>query len=180
MNRRNFSAALVASAGLGACQGDSAYAIINKTLPTIKGVYVDGTGFDLATMTKPAIIRFWGLWCGPCIEDMPSWLSVVRQVRAGGDALADVNILTIHAGKAPESGPTLVQWAADQATDVATPVVNDASNAIMLAVGVPGLPSTIYIDPAGRILEHAWQFRNNRGVASFLRKVKELHSRTRQ
>jgi cytochrome c biogenesis protein CcmG, thiol:disulfide interchange protein DsbE len=180
MNRRNFSAGLIASASLSACQGDSAYAIMGKTLPAIKGVYVDGTVFDLATLTKPAIIRFWGLWCGPCIDDMPSWLSVVRQVRAGGDALADVNILTIHVGKAPESGPTLLQWAAHQAPDLATPVVNDATNAIMLALGVPGLPSTIYIDPAGRILEHAWQFKNNRGVASFLRKVKQLHSLGRQ
>jgi cytochrome c biogenesis protein CcmG, thiol:disulfide interchange protein DsbE len=176
MNRRNFSAALVASAGFGGCQGDSAYAVMGKKLPAIQGVYVDGTDFDLAKLAKPAIVRFWGLWCGPCVDDMANWLSVVRQVRADKDALADLNILTIHSGTAPESGPTLAQWASDQAPDVATPVVNDATTAIKQAVGVPGLPSTVYINPEGRILEHSWQFRNDRGVTSFLRKVKQLHS----
>jgi thiol-disulfide isomerase/thioredoxin len=177
MNRRNFSAALIANIGVGACQGDRASVVMEKTLPAIEGVYVDGTDFDLAMLNKPAIIRFWGLWCGPCLQDMPNWLSVVRQIRTGGDALADVNILTIHVGIAPENGPTLVQWASEQAPDVATPVVNDATKAIMQAVGVPGTPSTIYVDPTGRIREHSWQFRNNRGVTRFLTKVKSIHDK---
>jgi thiol-disulfide isomerase/thioredoxin len=177
MNRRHFTATLAASSVLAACRGDNSYSLIGKVLPVVKGVYTNGAGFDLSTIAKPAIIRFWGMWCGPCMIDMPNWLSVVRQLRTGDKAIADMNIFTIHVGLAPSTGDTLGQWTADQAKDVATPVVDDATYAIMRAVGVAGTPSTIYVDQSGRIEEHAWEFKNARGVDSFLRKVTELHAR---
>jgi thiol-disulfide isomerase/thioredoxin len=178
MNRREFTATLTATATLGACRGDSSYSLIGKTLPAIKGVYTNGDGFDLAAIAKPAIIRFWGMWCGPCMVDMPNWLSVIAQLRTGDKALAELNILTIHVGIPPQNGDTLVQWVAAQAPDVATPVVDDVTYAIMKAVGVAGTPSTIFVDQAGRIAEHAWEFKNARGVDSFLRKVTELYRRS--
>jgi thiol-disulfide isomerase/thioredoxin len=177
MNRRSFTAALTASTLVAGCRGDSSYSLIGKTLPAVKGIYTDGSVFDLALVSKPAVIRFWGMWCGPCMVDMPNWLSVIGQLRRGDKALADLNILTIHVGVPPRNGDTLAQWTAAQATDVATRVVDDESYAIMKAVGIAGTPSTIYIDANGRIEEHAWEFKNARGVDSFLRKVAELHAR---
>jgi thiol-disulfide isomerase/thioredoxin len=180
MNRRHFSAALTASSMMAACRGDSSYSLIGKALPTIKGLYTNGDAFYLTTISKPAIIRFWGMWCGPCMIDMPNWLSVVRQIRSGDAALAGINVFTIHVGLPPKSGDTLAQWTAAQAPDVITPVVDDAGYEIMKAVGVSGTPSTIYVDKAGVIREHAWEFKNDRGVDSFLRKVRELYARDQQ
>jgi thiol-disulfide isomerase/thioredoxin len=177
MNRRHFSSALVASVGLAACQGDRARSLIGKQLPFVKGRFTDGSEFDLTLAPQPAVIRFWGMWCGPCMQDMPNWLSVVRQLRVGDFAIPGINILTIHVGEAPVSGPSLQQWVNEQQADVATPVVDDASKAIMKAVGVTGTPSTLYIDIHGRISEHAWQFKNERGVDSFLRKVNHLYKK---
>ena len=177
MNRRDVSTALVASIGLAACQGDNAYALIGKKLPLIRGVYTDGTGFDLTTFAKPALIRFWGMWCSPCMLDMPHWLSVIAQVRAREQPLNDSSIVTIHVGLPPESGPNLTQWVDAQASQTATRVVNDASFAIMKAVGISGTPSTLYVDRDGIIREHAWQFKNARGVASFIRKITSLHNK---
>ena len=155
MNRRHFSTTLLASAALSACQGDSAHSLIGMQLPVVKGRYTDGSEFDLSLTPQPAIIKFWGLWCGPCMLDMPNWLSVVRRFRVGEDALPDINILTIHVGQPPANGPSLLQWAAQQPTDVATPIVDDANRAIMKAVRITGTPSTLYIDHNGRIGEHA-------------------------
>jgi thiol-disulfide isomerase/thioredoxin len=177
MNRRHFSSALLASAGLAACQGESAHSLIGMQLPVVKGLYTDGSVFDLTEIAKPAVIRFWGMWCGPCMLDMPNWLSVVRKLRTGANALPDINILTIHVGVAPANGPTLLQWVAEQRTEVATPVVDDATNAIMKAVRITGTPSTLYIDSQARIGEHAWQFKNERGEDSFIRKVTQLHAK---
>ena len=109
--------------------------------------------------------------------DMPNWLSVVRQLRVGEKALPDLNIYTIHVGIPPANGPSLRQWVAEQQSDVATPVVDDESEAIMKVVAISGTPSTLYVDPNGRIGEHAWQFKNERGVDSFLRKVTQLHNK---
>jgi thiol-disulfide isomerase/thioredoxin len=182
MNRRDFSTALLGSAlistgAVSACQGDAAHAVIGMPLPAIKGTYVDGAGFDLAMIKKPAIIRFWGMWCGPCMIDMPQWLSVVRQSRIGPKAVPNINIFTLHVGLAPSNGPSLAQWTSEQAPEVATPVVNDATQAITQAVGITGTPSTIFVDKDGHIREHAWQFKNERGVASFLRKITELNAK---
>jgi thiol-disulfide isomerase/thioredoxin len=177
MNRRNFSASLITSAGLVACRGDNSFSLIGKSLPSIKGVYTDGRGFDLAQITKPAIIRFWGMWCGPCMIDMPNWLSVVRKLRSAERNLTDVSVFTVHVGLAPSNGKTLAQWVEDQEPDVATPVVDDATNAIMRAVGITGTPSTIYVNKLGKIEEHAWQFKNERGEESFLQKVRQLHAK---
>jgi thiol-disulfide isomerase/thioredoxin len=179
MNRRDFSTALLASAGLSACTGDSAHTVIGMQLPVVKGVFTDGSEFDLSLAPQPAIIRFWGMWCGPCMLDMPNWLSVIRQLRVGENALPDVNIYTIHVGLPPANGPSLRQWVAEQPSDVATPVVDDASQAIMKAVRIAGTPSTLYVDANGRIGEHAWQFKNERGTASFIRKVRTLHERAK-
>jgi thiol-disulfide isomerase/thioredoxin len=177
MNRRHFSTALLAALGTSACQGDNAHSLIGNQLPVIKGFYTDGSGLDLTEIAKPAIIRFWGMWCGPCMIDMPNWESVVRQVRAPENGIANINIFTIHVGLPPANGPTLLQWVAEQQSDVRTPVVDDATNRIMTAVGIQGTPSTIYVDKNGRICEHAWQFKNERGVDSFIRKVKKLHEK---
>jgi thiol-disulfide isomerase/thioredoxin len=179
MLRRNFTLGLTASAALAACRGDLAYSLLGKQLPAIRGVYTDGRGFELSQVAKPAVIRFWGMWCGPCMVDMPNWLSVVRQLRDPSGPFQDMNILTIHVGLAPTNGDSLAQWTADQAPDVATPVVDDATYAIMKAVGVMGTPSTIYVSPQGRIDEHAWEFKNTRGVNSFMRKITKLHNRTK-
>jgi thiol-disulfide isomerase/thioredoxin len=177
MNRRDFTTALTASACLAGCRGDNSYSLIGKTLPSLQGKVVAGEQVNLAQLVKPAVIRFWGMWCGPCMIDMPNWLSVVRQLRIGDKAIADLNIMTVHVGMPPQNGDTLAQWTAAQMPDAATPVIDDASYAIMKAVGVAGTPSTIYVGHAGRIEEHAWEFKNRRGVDSFLRKVAKLHAR---
>ena len=179
MNRRDVSAALLASVGLAACQSDSARSLIGLQLPVVKGHFTDGSVFDLSLSPQPAIMRFWGMWCAPCMIDMPNWLSLIRRLRVGEDALPDINILTIHVGLAPANGPSLLQWVSEQKPDVATPVVDDATNAIMKTVGIKGTPSTLYIDNQGRIGEHAWQFKNEHGVSNFIRKVHHLHAKAK-
>ena len=175
MLRRDVTFGLAATSLVAACRGDASHSLIGKPLPPLRGIFTDGRGLNLADISKPSVIRFWGMWCGPCMIDMPNWLSVVRQMRAPDTVLRDVTILTIHVGLAPKNGDTLAQWTADQERDVATPVVDDATYAIMKAVGVQGTPSTIYVDHSGRIAEHAWEFKNARGVDSFLRKITKLH-----
>jgi thiol-disulfide isomerase/thioredoxin len=177
MDRRDFNLALASTLGLSACRGDNSYQLIGKQLPSIKGVYVDGKGFELSSIRRPAVIRFWGMWCGPCMIDMPHWFSAVRKMRALTTQLADLTILTIHVGEPPANGSTLSQWAEAQDADVATPVVNDANYAIMKAVGITGTPSTIYVNTNGKIEEHAWQFKNARGEDHFIRKIIELKAR---
>jgi thiol-disulfide isomerase/thioredoxin len=167
----------MASLGVSACRGDNSYTLIGKSLPAVKGVFVTGQGFDLSAIKLPAVIRFWGLWCGPCMIDMPHWESAVEKMRGLKEDLADLTIFTVHVGLPPSNGPSLAQWAQNQRAEVATPIVDDATNTIMRAVGITGTPSTIYVGKSGKIEEHAWQFKSARGEDSFIRKIVELKAR---
>jgi thiol-disulfide isomerase/thioredoxin len=179
MDRRSFNSLALASAlsgsfGLSGCQGDAAASLSGKALPAIKGSYSDGAGFELSAIALPAIIRVWGLWCPPCLVDEPHWQAVVRALRTGPDAVQGLNILAIHVGRPPSNGPSLEEWVRAQAPDIAVPQVDDVTNAIMTQIGIPGTPSTLIVDGNGIIKEHAWQFKNARGVANFVRKVPDV------
>jgi AhpC/TSA family len=169
---------LTSSFGGGAmaasCQGDAASRLLGKALPTMKGVMSDGSGFDLGAIKLPAVIRVWGLWCPPCIVDEPHWQAVIRGLRTGPHAVDGLNVMAIHVGHAPRNGPTLQEWVAAQAPDIAVPQVNDASTRVMTAIGIPGTPSTLVVDAQGVVCDHAWQFRSDRGVRNFVRKVAAL------
>jgi thiol-disulfide isomerase/thioredoxin len=181
INRRHFAASLAAApllatglaTGLGACRGDAAHVMMGMQVPRVRGTTTDGLGVDFAGLGKAALVRFWGLWCGPCTQDEPWWGETVRALRGR----ADLTILSVHVGEPPDSGPSLAEWVADQKPDVRVPVVDDATMAIMQAFKVPGTPTHILINAAGRIEEHAWAFKSARGVRSFTAKVNYILDR---
>lgn len=169
IHRRSLIAAIATTPvlGLAACRGDAAHVMMGMQVPRVRGTTTDGLGVDFAGLGKAALVRFWGLWCGPCMRDEPFWHETVQALRGR----ADLTVLSVHVGEAPDNGPTLAEWAARQAPEVRVPVVDDATTAILRAFQVPGTPTHILIDASGRIVEHSWAFKSSRAVRSFTRKV---------
>lgn len=50
-------------------------------VPNIKGKTIEGKDFDLQDLKgKVVIINFWASWCGPCLEEFPSMITLVKRM----------------------------------------------------------------------------------------------------
>ena len=94
---------------------------------------------------KPLIVNFWATWCPPCIEEMPSMNRAWHQVKDEG-----IGMIAINVG---EDEDTVFTFTADYPVDF--PLLLDEDSTAVYAWGVQGLPTTLVVDPAGRIVYRA-------------------------
>ena len=58
-------------------------------VPPFSGKLLDGNEFVLASMQgRPFILSFWASWCGPCVEEFPSMISLVEKLGGKVDLVA--------------------------------------------------------------------------------------------
>jgi cytochrome c biogenesis protein CcmG/thiol:disulfide interchange protein DsbE len=122
-------------------QGDQR-AAVGSAAPAIVGSTLDGTAFDLATLSgKPVVINFWGPSCVPCRDEFP--LFEAKLTEHSADGLAIVGVLT--------DDP--VEPARDFVAEYGGgwPTVVDPDKAIKTAYRVAARPQTYFVDRTGVI-----------------------------
>jgi cytochrome c biogenesis protein CcmG/thiol:disulfide interchange protein DsbE len=126
-------------ANLPPCPGSDAPAV-GGGLPDLElDCLGEGEPMRLGAVRGPAVVNLWGSWCGPCREEVPV-LEAVRQ-RAGerlaflGVDVSDERVPALQAAAAWGMG-----WAS----------VQDPDGDVKAALGVQGLPVTVFIDADGR------------------------------
>lgn len=90
---------------------------------------------------KPVILNFWGSWCAPCVEEMPS---LVQLQKVLGDKA------TILAVSVDSDDNAYKQFVRDHKVDLLT--VRDAKQASSTLYGTFKFPETYVIDKDGRIV----------------------------
>jgi thiol-disulfide isomerase/thioredoxin len=91
---------------------------------------------------RPLVVNFWQEACAPCRAEMPAFEQVHRQTRDR------VSFIGINVGDAAEVTAKFVED-----VGVTYDIVRDPSSSMVAPAKVVGLPTTLFVDASGRILE---------------------------
>ena len=176
MKRRDFliSGILTPSIfGLVACQKDPAHILMGKSVSFIKATTIDGDEIDFSKFHKPILVRFFGLWCAPCLADEKYWMEAVSEIRQK----RDMDIIEIHVGEVPTDSMNLHEWTAQRPKIAHIPIIYDKDKVITNALQIPGTPSILLIDSNGKIIDHSWPLKSSRNAKIFAQRVTEFAAR---
>lgn len=90
---------------------------------------------------SPVVLNFWASWCAPCRKEMPA----LAQVSAELDGRVD--FIGIDHQDRREDALALLRE-----TDVRYPTAFDPTGGTAQEYGLRGMPTTVFIDPDGRVL----------------------------
>ncbi len=108
------------------------------TLSSLQGRPVSLAGFA----GKPTVVNLWATWCPPCQREMP----VLQQAQA---ANPDVNIVFVNQG---EEAPTIAAFLDRHGLALGNVVV-DPQRRTGAALGHRALPTTLFFDAQGRLVD---------------------------
>lgn len=91
---------------------------------------------------QPVVLNFWASWCAPCKEEMPEFVAAHRRYQDDGLVVVGVN--------AQETTAQAAEFV--RRFDMDFPVALDSRGDVQQLYNVRGLPTTVFIDRAGRIV----------------------------
>lgn len=146
----------VLSAGLGLAY-DKPTALPAVTLQTL-----DGTSTRLAALAggKPMVVNLWASWCPPCRREMPV-LAAAQQARA--------DVVVVYANQR-EDAAAIDAFLAPSGL-VLRNVVLDGEAALGKAAGSSALPTTLFYDAQGRLVDTHLGELSDASLASKLQKI---------
>lgn len=134
------------------------------TMPTMALATLDGAGpVDLRTAAagRPVVVNLWASWCGPCRQEMPT-LAAAQQRET------QVGILFVNQG---ESRDTVSLYLAGLGLPLRDVLLDPASQ-LGPAVGSRGLPTTLFYDAQGTLIDAHFGVLNAAALESRLRALR--------
>ena len=87
------------------------------------------------------VLNFWGVWCGPCVRELPELEAASRTTRA--------KFFAVNSALGGETAAQIDAFL--RMRRVTIPVAYDFDRRVYKAFAIHALPTTVIIDPAGRI-----------------------------
>lgn len=116
-----------------------------QPLPPISGTTLDGGRLDVADLRGHVVVlNSWASWCAPCREEVPSFVALDEQRDPDTVAVVGLNVNDQEAAANDFASEFGIRY----------PSIVDADGALLRIIpGVPpsSLPSTVILDPQGRI-----------------------------
>ncbi len=109
------------------------------TLPLLTG---DGRLALEALRGHPVLLNFWASYCDACKQEMPTLEAAYRRYQSRGAVMVGVDTL----GDVPSEARTLVRK-----MGLTYPMVLDARQDVADQYNIAGLPTSVFIDAAGRV-----------------------------
>src|SRR5699024_9206647 len=113
------------------------------SLPALELSTIDSEPVSLTSFVgKPVVVNLWATWCPPCRREMPVF------VQAQAD-YPDVAVVMINQG---ESVQAITAFLTSRGVGLEHALV-DPSSAMMLERGSRGLPTTLFLDAEGKMVD---------------------------
>ncbi len=136
-----FFLALAAALGLAGCARPSS---LDDRAPDFEAPDLQGRTFRLSELRgKAVLLDFWATWCGPCEETIPSLERLHEKYASGG-----LEVVGVSVDGAPKEVPRYVK-----AHGMRYRVLLDPDQRVMERYGVSSIPTSVLIDPQGRIAQ---------------------------
>lgn len=136
-------AAMRSSRGIAECPVGAPGSAVAGGLPDLTLSCLGGDSpVRLASLRGPMLVNLWAVWCGPCRTEGPHLASFAKAA-AGQVALVGVDTADPDPALAAEFAQT-VGWTYVQ--------LQDPSHSLSDALGLKGLPVTLFVDSQGRIV----------------------------
>jgi thiol-disulfide isomerase/thioredoxin len=148
MDRRSLLASLALSGAwmLSGCANGDASPSTLKSAPDFSLKTVDGKSVSLSEYRgKVVLVDFWGTYCPPCIEAIPSLVKLRNQLKPSG-----FEIIGVACDPDPD-GKKLIAEAVKK-LKISYPIVR-IDEPTALAYGVDALPALFLIDRQGNLLD---------------------------
>jgi cytochrome c biogenesis protein CcmG/thiol:disulfide interchange protein DsbE len=122
----------------------SAVANIGQPAPDFTLSLFNGKTFRLAEHRgQPVVINFWASWCTPCRAEMPDFEKIYQVYRERG---------IVFVGVAVRDDPAAARGLLDELA-ITYPAGIDEDDAISRPYRLIGMPMTVFIDPAGTVVD---------------------------
>jgi len=91
---------------------------------------------------KIVILNFWAVWCGYCVEEMPDFNTLDKELKESGDAV----ILAVNV---EEPQKTVQDFITEN--NLGLKVLMDEDGTVASMYGISGYPTTFFINPDGSL-----------------------------
>jgi thiol-disulfide isomerase/thioredoxin len=115
-----------------------------KSVPDVALAALDGGAVRLPELVRgqPAVVNLWASWCPPCIREMP--VLAAAQRRDGG-----VHYVFANQGESADTVQTFLRARGLKMENV----LIDRQSATSRAVGSAGMPTTLFFDARGQLVD---------------------------
>jgi thiol-disulfide isomerase/thioredoxin len=113
----------------------------------LKGTTLDGDTLDVASLRgRTVVLNVWGSWCAPCRKEAPALVAADKELASKNVAFVGINTRDDSSAQAK---------AFEQTYGITYPSLVDDGGELLIALrgAVPpkAIPSTLILDPQGRI-----------------------------
>ena len=115
-----------------------------NTVPAVAMKTLEGKPMVLSELApgRPMVVNLWATWCPPCRREMPVLAAAQRR---------DAGITFVFANQREDAAPVLKYLSSDELT--LDNVFLDQAGEASRAVGSAGLPTTLFYDAKGKLVD---------------------------
>lgn len=135
----------------------------SRSMPQLVLANLHGSKTELGAAGQPMVVNLWATWCPPCRREMPMLIDVAQT--------SEVPVLLANQGETPAT----IRAFLDQEGLPGGSILTDPNGELAKAIASPALPTTLFVNAAGDIVDvHAGEI-SRAALTSAIRDLQRTH-----